>query len=186
MYPLVTQKSLFLDFLVIFILYYAILYILTCIPSFKGIHPCFQNAHKYKSVKFSGQLECEHFLNGLSIHPTCMFIPSYAVPHTNLHTTFQKNLSIFAKSIPNTNLLRFHISQDVKNFQVLCELLDLEYFTTQSCQSRISVLLSQDETQSYIRNRYVTFRSLVELRNQEEKGCIRERYSGLYGKYSQY
>ncbi len=37
----------------------------------------------------------------------CIFIPSYALPHTNLHINFRKNASMFAEFGANANVHRF-------------------------------------------------------------------------------
>jgi hypothetical protein len=44
-----------------------------------------------------------------------IFILYYAMPYANLHTRFQKNPFMFPECRPDTNLLRFHASWNVKN-----------------------------------------------------------------------
>jgi hypothetical protein len=50
----------------------------------------------------------------LFVYP--IFILYHALLYTNLHTKFQKNPSMFPECRPNTNLLRFHASWNVKIF----------------------------------------------------------------------
>jgi hypothetical protein len=45
-----------------------------------------------------------------------IFIIHYATPYTEMHTKFQINPSMFPECRPNTNLLHFHASWNVKKF----------------------------------------------------------------------